>query len=227
MPRPLVPHRRDLILDAARALFHEKGWARTTVSGIAAHATISKGAVYLEFENKAAILDGLIRESSRRLIGQVRSRVLQTDGLVDLAQMYRFGADELLTDPLMRALYLDDASVLGDHLTDVSDGRYRRRVEWLDDYVCHLQRAGVITDSIEPTVIVRMLSTFTIGLVHSPPAMGPSSSQDFSDSIAVFAETINRGLASAEAPDADATLRAQLLFLQRLDDQLADLEDDK
>jgi AcrR family transcriptional regulator len=97
MPRPRVPHRRDLILDAARALFHEKGWTRTTVSDIATHAMIGKGAVYLEFENKAAILDGLIRESSRRLIAQVRSRVLQADGIVDLAQVYRFSVAELLT----------------------------------------------------------------------------------------------------------------------------------
>lgn len=225
MPRPRVPHRRDLILDAARALFHEKGWTRTTVSDIATHAMIGKGAVYLEFENKAAILDGLIRESSRRLIAQVRSRVLQADGIVDLAQVYRFSVTALLSDPLMRALYLDDAAVLGNHMADVANTRYRRRIDWLDEYVRHLQNAGVITDSIEPTAIVRMLSTFTIGLVHSPATMGECSPQELSDSVVLFADVTSRGLAPASTPDADAARQAQLLLLQRLDDQLSEVED--
>ena len=150
MPRPLVPNRRGRLLAAARELFHEQGWPRTTVADIAARAGVGKGAVYLEFADKARVLDALIRDSTRQLVDQVRQRVQSADGLVGLAQVYRFGVEELLGDPLMCALYLGDADLLGAHMAQMPEERYRERVGWLDEYARGLQHAGVISEGIEP-----------------------------------------------------------------------------
>ena len=53
--------RPDEVLDAAIELFNEKGFAATRVEDIAARAGLSKGAVYLYFPSKEAILEGLVK----------------------------------------------------------------------------------------------------------------------------------------------------------------------
>jgi AcrR family transcriptional regulator len=55
--------RPDEVLDAALDLFIEQGFAQTRVDDIAKRAGISKGAVYLYFPSKEAILEGLVRRA--------------------------------------------------------------------------------------------------------------------------------------------------------------------
>ena len=55
--------RPDEVLDAALELFTEKGFAATRVDDIAQRAGISKGAVYLYFPSKEAIIEGLVRRA--------------------------------------------------------------------------------------------------------------------------------------------------------------------
>lgn len=55
--------RPDEVLDAALDLFIENGFSQTRVEDIAKRAGISKGAVYLYFPSKEAILEGLVRRA--------------------------------------------------------------------------------------------------------------------------------------------------------------------
>jgi AcrR family transcriptional regulator len=55
--------RPDEVLDAALDLFIEKGFAATRVEDIARRAGLSKGAVYLYFPSKEAIIEGLVRRA--------------------------------------------------------------------------------------------------------------------------------------------------------------------
>lgn len=55
--------RPDEVLDAALALFVEKGFAATRVEDIAKRAGLSKGAIYLYFSSKEALLEGLVRRA--------------------------------------------------------------------------------------------------------------------------------------------------------------------
>lgn len=232
MPRPLVPDRRARILDAARALILERGWPRTTVADVATRAGIGKGAVYLELPDKAAILDAVLRRSTRDLSAEVRRRVVETDGLVDLPAVYRCGMEALLGDPLMRALWVGDEALLGDHVRDVAggSGRYAERFGWLTEYVGRLQDAGVVDPSVPTATVVRVLGVFSVGLVHAPATIGATSDDALRDAVALFADLVGRGLApdgpgTDRAVDPDAARAAQLGLLARLDRQLDLLED--
>lgn len=55
--------RPDEVLDAALALFIEKGFAATRVEDIARRAGLSKGTVYLYFASKEALIEGLVRRA--------------------------------------------------------------------------------------------------------------------------------------------------------------------
>lgn len=221
MPRPLVPDRRGRILTAAADLILETGWPGTTVADIAGRAGIGKGAVYREFADKAAILDAVLVRSMRRMTARVHQQVLDADDVVDLPAVYRFGVAALLSEPLMRAVYLGDDAVLGEHVRGVTDQRYAMRFGWLADYIERLQRAGVVVDTVPSETITRMLGLFTVGLINAPGVLGAASPAEFGDVVTLFAELTGRGLAGDGPVDAAAARRAQLTLLDQLSDQLA------
>lgn len=67
--KPLFdPGRRSSILAAALEVFIEKGFQRSTIRDIARAADLAEGTIYNHFENKAALLTGLIEQlqSQRR-----------------------------------------------------------------------------------------------------------------------------------------------------------------
>lgn len=68
--------RPDELLDAALSLFVDQGYAHTSVAQIAKAAGISKGAVYLYFPSKQAILEGLVK----RAVTPVADRALAEAG---------------------------------------------------------------------------------------------------------------------------------------------------
>lgn len=75
--RRRAEHRPDELLDAALALFVEKGFAHTSVAEIARKAGVSKGALYLYFPSKQAVLEGLVK----RAVAPVAARVMQATDL--------------------------------------------------------------------------------------------------------------------------------------------------
>ena len=55
--------RPDEVLDAALALFLEKGFAATKVEDVAKRAGLSKGSVYLYFPSKDALLEAIVQRA--------------------------------------------------------------------------------------------------------------------------------------------------------------------
>lgn len=75
--RRRAEQRPDELLDAALALFLRKGFAHTSVAEIARKAGLSKGAVYLYFPSKQAMLEGLVK----RAVAPVAQRIATTADL--------------------------------------------------------------------------------------------------------------------------------------------------
>lgn len=71
MPRPSDPHARARLLDAARAVFSDRGLDRAKVEDITTRAQLSKGAFYLHFESKEEafreLLSGVVSHLERLL----------------------------------------------------------------------------------------------------------------------------------------------------------------
>jgi AcrR family transcriptional regulator len=72
--------RPDEVLDAALDLFIEQGFAATRVEDIARRAGLSKGAVYLYFPSKEAILEGLVRRAIVPIAEHVQGFVENYEG---------------------------------------------------------------------------------------------------------------------------------------------------
>lgn len=67
------------ILNAAIALFSERGFERTTVDEIATRANVGKGTIYLHFENKEKIFIAIIDSGMQHIIDRM-SEVLNESG---------------------------------------------------------------------------------------------------------------------------------------------------
>ncbi|MGP5414501.1 MULTISPECIES: TetR/AcrR family transcriptional regulator [Brachybacterium] len=220
MPRPRIPDRRHRILAAARELALTRSWPRTTVADIAELAGVGKGAVYLEFPSRDAILDAVLTAAMRDLTAAVHRRCRAHEGLLDLPAVYRIGIEELLAEPLLRAVQLGDEDVLGAHVHTVDPARYRTRMDWLGQYVAALQDAGVLRKDVDREVLGQVLGTFTLGLLSAPAVLGDLDEQRLRESVALFADLVGRGLETDAEADPVAARAAQQHMLDQLTAQL-------
>ena len=67
------------IVEAALAVFSEKGFAAARLDDIAARAGVSKGALYLYFETKQALFEAVVRETIAPRLAIVEGAVVQDD----------------------------------------------------------------------------------------------------------------------------------------------------
>jgi AcrR family transcriptional regulator len=74
---PFDPGRRAGILQAALGVFVQKGFQRSTIKDIAKAADLAEGTIYNHFENKAALLIGLIEQlqSQRREVANLGAEI--------------------------------------------------------------------------------------------------------------------------------------------------------
>lgn len=70
------------IIDAALALFVEKGFAATRLDDVAERAGLSKAAIYLYFADKTALFQGVIQQAVGRNLGMVEAMLAQHRGPV-------------------------------------------------------------------------------------------------------------------------------------------------
>ena len=70
------------ILDAALALFVEKGFAGTRLDDVAERAGLSKAAIYLYFDDKTALFQGVVRQAVASNLGTVEAMLAAHRGPV-------------------------------------------------------------------------------------------------------------------------------------------------
>lgn len=72
--------RRRAILDAALIVFAENGYAGARMDDVAARAGVAKGTLYLYFEDKKALFQGLVHDAADPILGAMEERVASFEG---------------------------------------------------------------------------------------------------------------------------------------------------
>lgn len=222
MPRATIPDRANVILDQARAIVLEKGYQHTTIAEIARRAGVGKGAVYLDFPSKEALLDALLARSARSLTQVVRDRVDSSAQPVSLSAVYRFGLEALLGDELMLACYLSDDGALGGYLREKGPQRYRPRMEWLSDYVAELSRAGLLRGDLDPAAAALMMSVFAVGLANASATVGSLTGAQLGQAVELMAGLIAAGWEVGAGADPAVARRAHSRLLDQLTGQIGE-----
>ena len=101
---------------AGRKLFADKGFADVTTQEIVATAGVTRGALYHQFDNKAALFAAVYEDIERNLVADVAQRIVAAEPPDQLTAM-RAGARvflELCADPeVARIVLIDAPAVLG------------------------------------------------------------------------------------------------------------------
>lgn len=77
----VVNEKQVIILEAALRLFMQYGFKRVKMQDIADASNMSRPALYLEFPNKEAIFDAIIRDWGKRGIAEIRADLVELSGL--------------------------------------------------------------------------------------------------------------------------------------------------
>src|ERR671930_18978 len=90
------------ILEAALALFVEKGFAATRLDDVAARAGLSKAAIYLYFQDKTALFQGVVRQAIAVNLGTVEAMLKAHKGpmAVLLPRILEFMAGRIEQTPM-------------------------------------------------------------------------------------------------------------------------------
>jgi AcrR family transcriptional regulator len=106
---------RGALLQAARVLFTEKGYANTATEEIVERAGVTRGALYHHFRDKEELFQAVFEEAERGLVETVRAAVASAQA--DPWQGFLVGCqaflDACLEPTVQRIILLDAPSVLG------------------------------------------------------------------------------------------------------------------
>ncbi len=109
---------RAAVLQAARELFAEKGYAGTGTEEIAARARVTRGALYHHFRDKAdlfrAVMQAVAADLADRLVTQQLSRATGAVGAWDqLREGFQAFLDACTGSDFQRIVLIDGPAVLG------------------------------------------------------------------------------------------------------------------
>ena len=133
---------RQALVDAARALFTEQGYAATGTEEIVAAARVTRGALYHHFHDKTdlfrAVMEQIAREVAEHLIDAELSRPAVPSQPADAWDEVRAGLRAFLdlcvvTDDFQRIVLVEGPAVLGHEAWDELVARHGSNLlaEWL------------------------------------------------------------------------------------------------
>jgi AcrR family transcriptional regulator len=157
----------ERILVAAERCLARLGLARLSLTDVAAQAGVSRGAVYLHFADRRALIDAVLTRAASRFVARCAETVSRHRTLVDqVAEAAVFIRGHQSDKVLTLRLPADEESLFATLLTT----RLERVVEeWVDFWIPYLTAAGErgeLRDGVDHRQaaewIVRMMLSFAI-----------------------------------------------------------------
>jgi AcrR family transcriptional regulator len=161
-----VGRNRERVLDAAREVFLERGYAGASLDAIAERAGFSKGVVYSQFTNKADLFLALLdRRIDARAAENERAATKRHGVDALLALLRNFERDSRAEGGWARLLVEFRSVALRDpHLNERYAAAHRRTVERLADVVARVQQEAGATDGPPARTAAEFILAFGAGL---------------------------------------------------------------
>lgn len=195
-PTPAGSGRRERVLAAASVLFARWGFDKTSVDDIAREASISKGAVYLEFPGKEELFRAVLyRELGRHMEDWLR-RFEADPGEWSFARMFQHSLAAIQGNPLVRALMTRDRRVFGSFLRQDSE-LFGAVISLRAELFEQLQKTGAMREDIPAPVIAYLVSVIGYGMVASDEVVPEEAKVPFDEALAGLGLLLDRGLAKS------------------------------
>lgn len=210
--------RAHRILDAAAALVVRWGYHKTTIDDIARQAGIAKGTIYLHWKTRDDLFAALLHRERLALDEDVRRRLAAEPQGATLHAMMRHSALALMQRPLLKAVLLGDAAVVGQL---AHDPRQRAPLaERADNFAVYLEalRAhGLVRTDQSLRAQVYLVSAVFAGFFMIASLM-PEPYQLSDEELAdMLAEAVHRTLAPAPGTSTAAATETDQALARYLD----------
>ncbi|MDH5491172.1 MAG: TetR/AcrR family transcriptional regulator [Myxococcales bacterium] len=203
--------RRTLILEAARGVVLERGFAALTMDAVAKRAELSKGTLYLYFDSRDALCAALGECNMQRLLPQLRAAIGEaSSGLVAIRALHHFQVSAFEAQPHMFR-FIVGWLLSGEPLetSSPSFGAYREKVGEIISLLMHTIERGKLDGSIRRDVDTLLqakhlwasfLGVFMLHLDRENDALRSPFPVDTRALLALHEETILRALSPEGRP---------------------------
>jgi len=180
------PDTATRILDAAKKLFAERGYAATTTRSIAEAAGVNEVTLFRRFSSKAGILNALGERIAARQAGHATVMLpVSTNARDTLRKLARMEIETAHEDGGLAIRLAFDArsvpevaEVLGDAMT--------KNLENLARYVAERQAAGELRSDIDPRIVAQAFFSLTSSYVMYRMVVGAGdTAEDSTDESSI------------------------------------------
>jgi AcrR family transcriptional regulator len=167
---------RQALLEAARTLFGERGYAATSLDEITSAAKVTKGALYHHFGGKQELFAAVYEQVKREVSERAATAFLEPDPWEDLCAGCQAMLDAHLNPPVRRILLHDAQAVLDADTIRRVENRYGAVV--LRGALRRSIRAGVIQPLPLKTLALMLTGAILEGCMTIAHANDPNQARE-------------------------------------------------
>lgn len=182
------------IYQAANALLLHFGYDKTTVSDIAREAGISKGAIYLHFSSKDALVEALIKHEMLAYTSRMLDSLEQDETNWTFIGLYQHSLLALPEHPLVQAIIRGDKHVFGNYLTKSAHDFMEIKREERLPFLQQMQAVGALRKDVNMSVVAFILDCFGYGMLHASEFLGNNEMPDIEALVNEMGEMLERYL---------------------------------
>jgi TetR/AcrR family fatty acid metabolism transcriptional regulator len=146
--------RYDAILDAAKAIFADKGFEGTSIADIARTAQISDGLVYRYFRNKRELLYEVLRKFYERILLDLETQVFRHDGFAaQLETLIRRHLEVFVSDTDLCRLFISEVRTASDYQGSSIQELNRLYTSVLIRIVKNAVKTGEVRSDVNPRLL--------------------------------------------------------------------------
>jgi AcrR family transcriptional regulator len=151
-------------------LLEQHGYRRVSIDDVAARAGVGKGTVYLHWATREALFWAVLQREAVRLLDDLTARLGEDAGLALPHRLMPAIFTEVQRRPLVRALLLSDAEVLGALAADDSVAAAQRELAGNPDYLDLLAARGLLRPGLTPASADHILGSVMRGFFAAQDA---------------------------------------------------------
>jgi|SRR5579875_77078 len=164
--------RAERILDSAGELLRQHGYKRVTIDDVATRAGIGKGTIYLHWKTREALFWAVLQRDAARMLTDVLADLAADPALALPSRLMRAIFLGVSRRPLVQAMLLNDAGVIGDLARDESVSAAQRELAGGDNYLEMLADLGLLRPGLTVEAAGHILASVMRGFYQSGPDAG-------------------------------------------------------
>jgi AcrR family transcriptional regulator len=162
--------RADQIMDAAAELLLKWGYGKVTIDDVARQAMIGKGTVYLHWKTKEELFFSVIAREQLTAVESLVNLLRQNPREAALHRLVRWKFVNSMTNPILRAIIVPDAMIVGRLLQSAGSLGYRKQAGMMaSDYFTILARHGLLRKDLSVSDVAFGTTAATLGFYSNAP----------------------------------------------------------